>query len=427
MHVKTDGKGGSFIYKGGDRMNFLRICRYLYTKKLFGEIVLFIQLICMLEMSFVVLKPVDSYLMEKKQVKAAYTLDFDSMVHFSKNNSIYAQEMAGNGTAAKEIYELLRESNGVKKVDRCAFENGIYMQTDGKMSSANLVLYSSEMLDVIQLNTESAALKNVSEGYVPILVSDSLAEELPVGTKTEINLAFDNTIKIPCEVVGILQEDSAVPVVFSYGDIMELGDMAVPSKDLSEYRFIVFGKAMDELFARLTNVNFLIEPEEHISGENLATSLQSKMRNYGTLNTYRTIAAGAFKNMLEENAWYVLAFALLTLIAVFGYGGYLYLMIAQKKNEFAVFYILGMTRKKMIAVIFSSGAILLAVSFGIAVLLYPWFTKTVLKIQESYGYIGIFSYGFSAGVLLFILLLSIWMGFRRTGKQAEIELLKGGD
>lgn len=33
------------------------------------------------------------------------------------------------------------------------------MQTDGKMSSANLVLYSSEMLDVIQLNTESAALK----------------------------------------------------------------------------------------------------------------------------------------------------------------------------------------------------------------------------------------------------------------------------
>ena len=67
MHVKTDGKGGSFIYKGGDRMNFLRICRYLYTKKLFGEIVLFIQLICMLEMSFVVLKPVDSYLMEKNK------------------------------------------------------------------------------------------------------------------------------------------------------------------------------------------------------------------------------------------------------------------------------------------------------------------------------------------------------------------------
>lgn len=261
MHLKTDEQGGLFIYKGGDRMNFLRICRYLYTKKLLGEIVLFIQLMCMLEMSFVVLKPVDSYLMEKKQVKAAYTLDFDSMVHFSKNNSIYAQEMAGNGTAAKEIYELLRESDGVKKVDRCAFENGTYMQTDGKLGSANLVLYSSEMLDVIQLNTESAVLKNVSEGYVPILVSDSMAEELPVGTKTEINLAFDDTIKIPCEVVGILQEDSAVPVVFSYGDIMELGDMAVPSKDLSEYRFIVFGKAMDELFARLTNVNFLIEPE----------------------------------------------------------------------------------------------------------------------------------------------------------------------
>lgn len=427
MHLKTDEQGGLFIYKGGDRMNFLRICRYLYTKKLLGEIVLFIQLMCMLEMSFVVLKPVDSYLMEKKQLKAAYVSDLDSMVHFSKNNLIYEQEMKGNGAAAQEIYKLLLEADGVEKVDRCAFENGTYIETDGKKSNANLVMYSSEMLDIVRLNIESEIQENVSAGCIPILVSSSMAEELPVGTRTEISLAFDDTIKISCEVAGILQRDSAVPVVFSYGDIMELGDMAVPSKDLSEYRFIVFGKAMDELFARLTNVNFLIEPDEHISGENLATSLQSKMRNYGTLNTYRTITAGAFKNMLKENAWYVLAFALLTLIAVFGYGGYLYLMIAQKKNEFAVFYILGMTRKKMIAVIFSSGAILLAVSFGIAALLYPWFTKTVLKIQESYGYTGIFSYGFSAGVLLFILLLSIWMGFRRTGKQAEIELLKGGD
>ena len=205
MYVKTNGKSRSFIYKGGDRMNFLRICRYLYTKKLFGEIVLFIQLICMLEMSFVVLKPVDSYLMEKKQLKAAYVSDLDSMVHFSKNNLIYEQEMKGNRAAAQEIYKLLLEADDVEKVDRCAFENGTYIKTDGKMSSANLVLYSSEMLDVIRLNTESAALKNVSEGYVPILVSSSMAEELPVGTRTEISLAFDDTIKISCEVAGILQ------------------------------------------------------------------------------------------------------------------------------------------------------------------------------------------------------------------------------
>ena len=399
----------------------------LYTKRLWGEFVLFVQLICMLEMSFVVLKPVDSYLMEKKQLKAAYVSDLDSMVHFSKNNLIYEQEMKGNRAAAQEIYKLLLEADDVEKVDRCAFENGIYIKTDGKKSNANLVMYSSEMLDIIRLNIEPEIQENISAGCIPILVSSSMAEELPVGTRTEISLAFDDTIKISCEVAGILQRDSAVPVVFSYGDTMELGNMAILPEALSEYKFVVFAKDMDELFDQLTNVNFLIEPKNNISGEKLAVSLQDRMKNYGTVNTYKTIATGALKNRLEENAWHILAFAMLTLIAVFGYGGYLYLMIAQKKNEFAVFYILGMTRKKMIEVIFSSGAILLAVSFGIAALLYPWFTKTVLKIQESYGYTGIFSYGFSAGVLLFILLLSIWMGFRRTGKQAEIELLKGGD
>ena len=162
MHLKTDEQGGLFIYKGGDRMNFLRICRYLYTKKLLGEIVLFIQLMCMLEMSFVVLKPVDSYLMEKKQLKAVYVSDLDSMVHFSKNNLIYEQEMKGNGAAAQEIYKLLLEADGVEKVDRCAFENGTYIETDGKKSNANLVMYSSEMLDIVRLNIESEIQENVS-------------------------------------------------------------------------------------------------------------------------------------------------------------------------------------------------------------------------------------------------------------------------
>ena len=84
MHVKTDGKGGSFIYKGGDRMNFLRICRYLYTKKLFGEIVLFIQLICMLEMSF---------------VKRAN----NSSIALPNTINLYSDK-SFDGTAAKEIY-----------------------------------------------------------------------------------------------------------------------------------------------------------------------------------------------------------------------------------------------------------------------------------------------------------------------------------
>lgn len=72
-----------------------------------------------------------------------------------------------------------------------------------------------------------------------------------------------------------------------------------------------------------------------------------------------------------------------------------------------------------------SGALLLVAAFGIATALYPWFARTVLKLQTKHA--GIFSYGFSAVLLLLILVVSIVFGFRQSRRQAEIEVLRSGD
>ena len=56
-------------------------------------------------------------------------------------------------------------------------------------------------------------------------MSESLENELPVGTVTEIEI-YKNQKKLVCEVMGVLDHDSAIPVVMNYADVPELGHLA---------------------------------------------------------------------------------------------------------------------------------------------------------------------------------------------------------
>ena len=115
--------------------------------------------------------------------------------------------------------------------------------------------------------------------------------------------------------------------------------------------------------------NFLIEHDDSVSTHELVDTLQARLQNYGTVSTLQTIVSRSFSRVIEQYAWYMMAFLLLTVIAVFA--------------------------------------------------------RTVLKLQTKHA--GIFSYGFSAVLLLLILVVSIVFGFRQSRRQAEIEVLRSGD
>lgn len=410
-------------------MNFLRLCRYLYTKRLANEIILLIQLVCMIELSFVVLNPVDSFLADRANVTQAYTIDFNEVIHFSENNAMMSADIRGQEMPIDIIYQRIKETDGVKNILCFGFCNGLYTYRnpeveENEQSNANLIVYSEEMMDAISLQLKEGEKKQATDGRMPILVSESLENELPVGTVTEIEI-YKNQKKLVCEVMGVLDHDSAIPVVMNYADVPELGHLAVFPEEYPQDGFIVFYSGTDAIMEEVMGANFLIEHDDSVSTHELVDTLQARLQNYGTVSTLQTIVSRSFYRVIEQYAWYMMAFLLLTVIAVFGYGGYMYLMIRQKRQEFAVFYILGMTRRRMSGVLFFSGALLLVAAFGIATALYPWFARTVLKLQTKHA--GIFSYGFSAVLLLLILVVSIVSGFRQSRRQAEIEVLRSGD
>ena len=169
---------------------------------------------------------------------------------------------------------------------------------------------------------------------------------------------------------------------------------------------------------------FLILPENGCDRQTLKERLEKNIGDYGYIKEADEILKNSYIHMLENNAKYVVAFVMITAIAVFGYGGYLYLMIIQHQKEFGVFYILGMSRKKMISVIFISGMLLLLTAFIIASLSMHAFMEKILGI---YNYeTGIFSYVFCAVIMGVILLTSVFVGFGQSKKLAEVTIYNGG-
>ena len=231
IYDQSDADDAYSTCKGGGCMNFLRLCRYLYTKRLANEIILLIQLVCMIELSFVVLNPVDSFLADRANVTQAYTIDFNEVIHFSENNAMMSADIRGQEMPIDIIYQRIKETDGVKNILCFGFCNGLYTYRnpeveENEQSNANLIVYSEEMMDAISLQLKEGEKKQAADGRMPILVSESLENELPVGTVTEIEI-YKNQKKLVCEVMGVLDHDSAIPVVMNYADVPELGHLAV--------------------------------------------------------------------------------------------------------------------------------------------------------------------------------------------------------
>ena len=51
---------------------------------------------------------------------------------------------------------------------------------ENEQSNANLIVYSEEMMDAISLQLKEGEKKQATDGRMPILVSESLENELPV-------------------------------------------------------------------------------------------------------------------------------------------------------------------------------------------------------------------------------------------------------
>jgi hypothetical protein len=383
----------------------------------------------MIEISFAVLSPVDVFLKEKMDLKSAYEIDFGDTLHFSPSNAVLEQLMYGDDSACIDIYNKLSGVDGIAEVLRFGLDSAVYenfvSEDETYYTTANLLVYSNELQEKVNFKLISGELETGESEYATVLVDEKVALELPVGTVKELELGEGK--KMLCKVTGILDSDSAIPVIMNYGSNPSMGVLGIfpYDEDVADSKFIVLYGDTDSIIDEEMGASFIICPEKQTDIAWLSERLQNSVGIYGTVQTTDKIISYALKNILTENAWYMFMFVLLTLIAVFGYGGYLFLMIRQRQTEFGLFYILGTTRIKMIKTIFLSGLCVLTAAFVIASIAKMWFLNNVLGIGVLKG--GFFSLVFCALLLLMVLMFSVLAGFKQYIKNEEAEIFKGGD
>lgn len=399
-------------------MNLLRLCRYLYSKRILRECVLLFQLICMIVFAFCVLNPIDTFLQKKAALSDTFQLDFSKTLHFSSGNALMQNKIEGDMSMEPQLFDIISSTPEVERVLRIHLGHATCKTELSETLNSNFIIYSEAMSGFIHLPLSR------EENYLSVLVSASLAKKLPVGSHTELLLGSDLK-SIPCVISGILDKDSAIPTILNYGSSPGIGVFGFFPKEMSGENFIAAEYNEDLLKEIDWEMNYLICPEKNSDTEFLLKNLNESVGTYGTVRTMEQIIQQAFSEMLRDNRWYVFAFALLGIIAAFGYGGYLFLMIRQRQTEFAVFYILGMTRRQTAAILFLAGGNLLALALLIGGSIAPWFIQNVLL--EAQAAPGVFSLLFCGILLLLILAVSIAAGFRQSEKFTTIALYQEGD
>ena len=126
-------------------MNYLRICRYLYAKRFWNEIILLVQLVFMLIFAFTVLNPIDEFLQKKQKIVNSYDIDFDEALHFNMGNFVYEyqQQHYGENSLTDDIYEKIIETEGVGLVFQSGTETINY--NTNKTDDAGNAVYSNAL------------------------------------------------------------------------------------------------------------------------------------------------------------------------------------------------------------------------------------------------------------------------------------------
>lgn len=421
-------------------MNAIRLARYFYSRRYIQEAVLIVQLVLMFVLSMVVFSPVDAFLQFAQEIKGTYAaVDDLRTLFFNPNEAVYYNgtgiidpESAGFVDAA--VKDALA-SAGIAGPMRTALypayidagtENEPEEDSQDQPAVRNLLVYSEEMLEATGLFNGESAPSSGQSGAVPILISPSLAGLVPLGAEATVTLR-DGDMGIPCVVAGVLSDEAVLPACHGFGSFPTLSCFGTKLSDYPRTDFIVMGYDPAYFPEIQWESSFLVPLEENADVAATVQALNAQVGAWGSFATMRELEKVAFSRVFVNNSMAILEFLLLSLLAFFGYGGYLFLMTFQRQQEFSVFFLLGMTRRKMLVLNCVFGCVNLLIALLIAYASYPWFRQLLGSGSSATATVGVVGLSYCFGLLLLVLIFSFLSAFHRFRNVSTIFLLQGGD
>ena len=387
----------------------------LYAARIWKEVFLMMQifsLIIFFEASFY---PFKKCIRLSRDMEACFKFDTDRILHFDPYAGI---EETGE---VERQYQNTAFENVVKKCEKYVEKIGMISELradiiqDAETSQiANLIVYSKDLYEITDLKLKEGEFvdknKNGDE-IVPVVVAGKLAKEHSIGDHVlmDVSLNGEKECKIETVITGILNEEKPIITIHYGGTTRQLDTIGFYPEDMEGYSFVL--AVENEKFSQIKwNYPMLFQVKEKLSVKEAIEEMTKILSEYGTVNKYKTLRQQSWYWTSMEHQWEILLCILFIPVLMFGFGGYLFIHLIQTRERMAIFYLMGISRKKIFVLYSAATELVIAIPVLAAMYTTNPIIKNIYSINNQAKFsVGTFLFFFVFSMVAFAVNASMFM------------------
>ena len=401
-------------------MNTAILIKRLCSRHCKNEIFIILLLTVIIVFANIVLLPFESFYTTTKQIDSAFGLDSTRTVFFNPSGALQSEYFYEG--YAPNIHEAIESVTGTKAIIKTKTSNIFFEDGQSKYNITG-VIYSKEAVDHITvLNKHSSYFRQPDrDQYIPVLANSAAEKILPVGS-TQQFIVGNNEITFTGKIVGVYDE-AFIPAFSVHGSFAELQSIVID--DAQSTPFLLF-ELPDSASLQWDYSSLIIPAEDAAISEWMANLNGEIPNNWGTFQEVSQLIKEAWANTLDSQAGKLWNFFLLTLVAFFSYGGYLYLSAYQGQTLLSIYLILGATRRKILSLFVLKSGMMCLIVILLGWFLTPYIASAVFYIETTHA-VSLFG-TICCGILFcFTIVCSAIAGFSQYQKATTIAIYKRGE
>ena len=318
----------------------LKLLAKFLSKNILKNIIIIIQIVISIYvLTFVLVELVSHFETSKKisQMNLQGKMILIESLHI--NTLLQAEDRT---TKYEETKKYLEKLDGIKSVS-----NSYYTQL--KNQDFYTYMYDTELAKNLSLNLKIGKQfkdVNLNTDTIPIIISESLENEYPLGSIKEfsmINSNWDGETKFIAKVIGIVKKGEYIYIGAGTQGIPELNDLFLKTHD--DEKFILMPNMfLDKNVSYFVNGGFVVEYDD---SDMFFKDSYKKVENDGIGKFYRIedFENNFYLNLITNYDLYIFLFIITYIFVIASIGGYNLLETLNYKRLLTIYYITGLRWK----------------------------------------------------------------------------------
>lgn len=383
-------------------MNLLYKLRLLYSKKMIGEILLIVQLVCVTTFAIYVVPPIVTYMKSLQAFNHLYAeVDLEHAYFCNPSGALMvSNDEKRLGRTEVSWGKVVNSIDHVEKVLKCGITNVFYVDEQGGFHAATLLIYPRETAeffklemgeseeDVCTVKGNREALRGIGVGEIIEACYMEREGSLQIKVKDEIS-------------------EEALPVMLSHGTMANISSYAWLHPDNIQNPIFVMVENEASEGETLWNPCYILITDGREDPEAFTNELENRLIDVGSVRTMKEEIKESQSQLFIENGVFITRFVIFFLLIFFGYGGYIYLQERRKMQTYALMEICGMSKRRLAVEIVGANMLLIAAGTWIGFLLH---TK-ILYVFTGYDMtrmVGLETIGIV--FVIYVIIYILWQG-----------------